>query len=484
MPVLSYKKSDIDRAQGSKSTSLSLSNFFTYSAPMVTLSWLGAPIHILQGIYAKYYGFSLVTLASVILFARLFDAVSDPLIGYFSDRYQRRRGTRKAFILVGGLLLVVSSYFLNVPVNQDVLGTPSHVSVAYFTCWFIAFYLAMTLFEIPHGAWASELALSSVDKSKIFSFRNVAGMVGMVCFYSIPLLPIFDTRDITPETLKVSVVAGGALMLPLLYLCLKHTPNGPSGNVNGVADLAVVVRAKSVKTTHRWVLLRSVIRNKPLLIFFSAFLAYGFAMGMWYSLIFFYVDGYLGLGEQFAQMFLLGFLVGIVATPGLCKLSINFGKKAVLAFAMLLLIASFIYASALVPGEAGFKELIILQIINVLGAVCMMTFAPAMLSEIVDYSAWKYRIDYTATYYAMFMFLAKFNVAVGGAIGLAIAGWYGFDATTTAQTTLGIRGLLIGLAGVPTFFIVIGFVLIVLSPINTRRHSIIRQRLDGRLSDA
>ena len=111
----------------------------------------------------------------------------------------------------------------------------------------------------------------------------------------------------------------------------------------------------------------------------------------------------------------------------------------------------------------------------------MMAFAPAMLSEIIDYNNLKYRIENTATYYALFTFLAKFNIAVGGALGLAIAGWYGLDATTTVQTSEGIVGLLFGMTWLPIFFIIIALVLIVLSPINNHRHGIIRRRLNARI---
>ena len=51
---------------------------------------LFAPTQILAGVYAKYYELSLVELASVSLLARLFDAVTDPLVGYWSDRVRER----------------------------------------------------------------------------------------------------------------------------------------------------------------------------------------------------------------------------------------------------------------------------------------------------------------------------------------------------------------------------------------------------------
>ena len=60
--------------------------------------------------------------------------------------------------------------------------------------------------------------------------------------------------------------------------------------------------------------------------------------------------------------------------------------------ALILLIISFLYASILTPEGSGFRELLVLQTINTVGGVCMMAFAPAMLSEIIDYSTLKYRV--------------------------------------------------------------------------------------------
>ena len=80
-----------------------------YSLPLLSLDFLVAPImSILQGIYAKYYGLELTAIASVLIIARVFDGVSDPLIGYWSDRMR----ARKPFVLAGGALFIVCAYFL------------------------------------------------------------------------------------------------------------------------------------------------------------------------------------------------------------------------------------------------------------------------------------------------------------------------------------------------------------------------------------
>ena len=67
-----------------------------YGAPSFAQAFIHGPaISVLQGIYAKFFGLSLQEIAFVILLSRIFDAVNDPIVGFLSDRYRARHGTRK-----------------------------------------------------------------------------------------------------------------------------------------------------------------------------------------------------------------------------------------------------------------------------------------------------------------------------------------------------------------------------------------------------
>ena len=188
-----------------------------YSLPLLSLYFLMGPIALLQGLYAKHFGLALTAIASVLLIARIFDAITDPIIGYCADRYYARHGNRHPFIVVGAVLFIISSWFLYVP--------PLDVSAGYFLGWFLAFYLAYTLFEIPHLAWGSELAGDSQEKNRVYALRSLFVFIGILLFYIMPLLPWFETNEFTPETLKWSVIVAGSLTLPLLYLSIKTVPN-------------------------------------------------------------------------------------------------------------------------------------------------------------------------------------------------------------------------------------------------------------------
>ena len=443
------------------SKKLSNSQCLAYALPVVSTAWLMAPMGVVQGIYAKYYGLPLTVIATVLLVARLFDAVSDPLIGYCADRYYQRKGSYRPFILSGGLLFVVISYCLYVPFEP--------VGTLYFAVCFVGFYFAWTLFEMPHLAWPSALAPGSEEKTRIYSFRNIASQAGWVLFYSVPLLPIFASREITPETLKVTVVAASFLMLIFLAVCLKT-------NFNETRSAVTTAQPTGLEKQSLKAVGLSMVGNKPLIIFFAAYFLMGISTGMWYSLIFLYVDVYLGLGEQFAKIFLIAFGIGIVATPLWYTLTMWRGKKQTLALAALLLVTCYLYNGFLVPGEADFVALLVLKGIQTLGFTCISIVAPAMLSEIIDYSNWKSGTENSATYFAVYTFFTKTGIAVSGALGLGIAGWYGFDAAASVQSEHSVLGLSLVISWLPAMFAMLGLVLILLSPINKRRHQIIERR--------
>ena len=371
---------------------------------------------------------------------------------------------------MGGLLMIVSGYFLYVPFSASIL---------YFSLCLFAFYLSYTLFDIPHNAWASELAQSASEKSIIFSFRSAGILFGLVLFYAIPLLPFFETRDITPETLKVSVITAGIMMVVFLAICIKYTPDGMQPSI-----LKEAPKSEDTSTVNRFDRLRaiyqSLIDNKPLCIFLASYISYGLGYGLWLGLVFLYVDSYLGIGELFAQVFLAAYIAGIIVTPIWCKTANKWGKKITMSLAFIFFIISFIYTGLLVPGEAGLRELLILKITNTLGASGILAIAPAMLSKIIDYSTWKSRNENTAIYYSLYAFLTKAGLAIGVAVGLAIADWYGFDATVTSQAAENVVGLLLAMVWLPVAFILSALVFTLLNPINSRRHKIIRRCLDVR----
>lgn len=463
---------------------ISLSLGLSYSLPIITTAFLTGALAVVQGIYSKYFGLPLSTIASILLLARVFDAVSDPLIGFYCDRYHARTGSRKPFILCGGLLLVISSYFLFIPVDLGKLSTlgsdtePTSVSAGYFLTWFIVFYFAWTLFEIPHLAWATEITNSSQEKSYIYSLRVATSWLGVLFFYAVPLLPIFETREFTPHSLSFSVIFAGSLMLLLLFICLKFTPNGyeirPKKDTRKCSDITIMARGK--------VFVYEIMANKPLLLFMAAFMASSIALtGMWFTLLFIYVDAYLELGDQFAQASLIALLVGLLMIGVWYAVTTRLGKKVTLALGLLFSGIGIVLTGFLAPNESGFLSLLLVMIFSYgIGITAIGALAPSLLADIIDYSHWKFGSDRSATYFSLFMMVSKMAVAIGGAIGLGIAGHYGFDPAADTYTTENITGLRLAIAWLPAGFVLCAMILFLVNPLTARRHALVRNRLEAR----
>ena len=454
----------------SADSSINTYQSISYVLPYIAVYMLMVPMNIIQGIYAKHYGLALTTLATIILLSRIFDAVSDPVIGYFSDRYRTKQGTRKPFVIAGSLMVILSGYFLYMP-KADV--TPFYAGF-----WIIAFYLSFTVFEIPHVTWPCDIAKSSRDKTKLYSFRTFGGYCGLSLFYCIPLLPLFDSNAITPETLKVTYIVVAIFTLPFLFQAMRAVPNGAP----------VVAKNRDAVRFFSWRVfkleVKGISKNKPFLIFVLAFVLGGFATGMWYGLIFIYVDVYLKMGDQFAEMFLIAFIVGLLMTPVWYQLALKTGKKWSWLLAMGLLMISFIFTGMLEPETTTFAQLLTLKILQTSGFVCLNIVTPAMLSEIIDYAHWKTGLDQSGTYFSLRVFFEKANLAAGMALGLAIAGWWGFNATALEHTEDSIAGLKLAISGIPSVIGFLSLVFVVLSPISERRHTVLRRRIDTRLARA
>lgn len=444
---------------------MQLKQNIAYGLAVVPAALMMAPLGIIPGVYAKHYGISLTTLAVIILISRLVDAVTDPLVGFCSDRFKARYHTRKPFVVAGIGLSVFCGYFLYVP--------PDDVTAFYIGFWMVAFYVAYTFFEISHLTWPSDIAKTSEEKTAIYSYRVLAFYAGLILFYSIPMLPFFESNEISPETLRATFFLAAGMAIPCVLLTIFCVPSTTSDAVAQPSSSTLVV--SSIRA------LGSEIKtNKPFFIFIGAFFCYGLANGMWYGLIFIYVDAYLGMGEQFAKIFLMAFITGILVTPLWYRLALKIGKKNVWSIAVMLLIFSFVFSAYLNPENASFSKLIVLKVVQTCGFICIGAVTPAMLSEIIDYSHWKSGTENNATYFSIKVFLEKTNIAVGGAFGLALAGWFGFNAANELHLAESVMGLKIGTGWLPTILALASLVFVRLSPIDERRHQIIRQQLDKR----
>jgi GPH family glycoside/pentoside/hexuronide:cation symporter len=448
-------------------TQPTLSNWqvLAFCSPSLALALLVFPVTLLPSIFAKYYGVSLVGLGVTLFALRAFDSITDVLIGHFSDRYRQRNGTRKPFVLAGGLLVLPCAYFLVNPPGGE-------VTVLSFTLWSAAFYLCYTLFNIPKFAWAGELTTVPQERTFIFSALAFVAKCSGLLIYTIPFLPFFETTEITPEVLRFAVAVGIVLMLPTLYLLVTVAPNG-------LPPTKKEAQVKSHRANFKEYLLILKL-NKPFQLFVVAYLFIGLGTGIYSGLLFLYIDVFLGLGEDFAKMSLIGLVAGLALTPVGYKLSVRLGKRSNWGLSVVLQLCAMLYASTLSPGEATLVDLIIIQMIIVFAGITMVIVAPAMLNDVIDYGSLNIDSGSRGVFMALYIFILKLEGALAVSLGLALAGWLGFDATATEQTTEGAFAIRFTMCWLPAGITALGLYFIAKYPLTDSHMAIIGRRLQQR----
>ena len=110
------------------------------------------------------------------------DAVTDPLMGYLSDRWYSCLGGRRPFLLLGGLLLGISVYILFSPPSLETTAT----KFAYLLAGFLFLNTAMTILSVPHMAIAAEITVEPDERSTLFAIRFACGNIGAIFGAGLP----------------------------------------------------------------------------------------------------------------------------------------------------------------------------------------------------------------------------------------------------------------------------------------------------------
>ena len=115
-------------------------------------------------------GLSAFWLGTIMIIPRLWDAISDPIIGHLSDNTRTRWGRRRPYILVGGIAVALSFVAMWwVPRGEWIRSIfPSDAAYNWFQLVYIligllVFFTACTVFEIPHGALGMEMSATTTN---------------------------------------------------------------------------------------------------------------------------------------------------------------------------------------------------------------------------------------------------------------------------------------------------------------------------------
>ena len=170
-------------------TPLSWQNGLSYGALGLPLAFVALPLYIiLPNHYAREWGVPLATLGWLLLGARLFDALIDPLLGRWCDRLYAQ--STRAVLRWGASAAVLLGLGFTALFFPPVSLAPSHSAglLVWAASALLLTYTAYSFLSISHQSWAARLGGDEVQRSHIVAWREALGLAGVVLASIVPVV--------------------------------------------------------------------------------------------------------------------------------------------------------------------------------------------------------------------------------------------------------------------------------------------------------
>ena len=378
-------------------------------------------------------GLSAFWLGFIMIIPRLWDAISDPVMGHLSDNTRSRWGRRRPYILVGGIAVALSFVAMWwVPRGEAIEAMfPSESAYNWFQLAFIlagllVFFTACTVFEIPHGALGMEMSKDYHERTRLFSAKSFLGnlfAMGTPWLIFLAGLEVFSGTggDLIDGMRYVSIfIACAVIPMSFWWFYSLKEPGFES--------------AREQKKSAFWKDMRTTTSNRSFLILVAIIftLAMGFNfVGLFnYYITIFYLFG----GDTAAAGKLLGIngtfwaITGLAAVFPLNWLSRNLGKSQTLLIAILLMCGA--QLAKIVCYQPSNPYLILIPTVLLSSGMLMFfTLGASMVGDICDEDELKTGTRSEGSYYSVYWWFIKMGTAFASFVTGILLVMTSFDET-------------------------------------------------------
>ncbi len=439
---------------------LSTSKVWLYGSLAFPLAILAYPLGIwLPRAYATDLGMPVAWVGVIITLAAVFDALSDPLVGYISDKRRMVLGRRKGWMTLGTPLLMLALYYLLNPTETS--------TIAYLAFWFISLRIGSTLVLIPYIAWGADISSEYHGRTRIVAVRQMFLILGLVVSAAIPGLVEMQYGDNT-----TAVMALSAYTVPVLVLLPALT----AAVLWRIPEASPDVHDRGSGFTNT---LRIMLQNKLFLRLVLIELLISGSEAFRNSLSLFFIEDYIGVSKP-ATLYILYFGMGLAAIPLWNRLARRFGKHRSLSAAIIVIATVNLAIFFLEPGQR--------QLFTLLFAIKGFCFAAsaylpyAMVADVIDLETMKTGSARSAGYISVLGVITKAALSMGG-LALLLLSVFDYDTSgKVASAPEGLYWLSFHYTIVPSIALVGALYLCWDWPLDAEQHSRIRRIIARRKS--
>ena len=387
----------------------------------------------------------------VSLVPRLFDAITDPIMGFISDNTKSKWGRRKQYVLLGAVIMGIS-FIIMWQLYKD--NTVDY-NFTYFLLWSLVFYVGLTIFSVPYVAMGYEMSNDFHERTNIMA---VAQFIGQWAWVIAPWFWVimddksfFESGEVAVRELAiwVGIICMVFAMIPAIFIKSKSTLNEKYDSItfkNILKSLHTIFilnfgQALKIKAFRKLCVATFLIFNA-----FNTVAAFTY-----FIIVFFLFNGATGPDGAWWWPTLFGSVGALVTTflviPVVTQMSKKIGKKKAFIVSQSVSIIGYIMLWFLfIPGKP-YLFLLALPFFS-FGIGGLFTLMMSMTADVIDLDELNTGKRREGVFGAIYWWMVKFGFGIAGGLSgviFSVIGWESGGATQSEEALFGLRLFFSGL---------------------------------------
>ncbi len=426
--------------------------------------------------YADVFGLSLGATGMLMLVTRVWDTVSDPMMGAIADRTNTRWGKYRPYLLWFAVPFAIAGCLL--------FTTPSWGESGRLVWAYVTYILMMTVYtgiNVPYGSMLGVMTDDSDEKTVFSSYRMffayAGSFIALGCWE--PLVKalsgtgadkILNAQVGWQHAMFVVAVASFCMFIVCFLMTREHIKSTPSASI--------------------WKDLRSLVRNKPWWLLTAAALCTNLFNTLRGSTAAFYFK-YL-IGEQaninlgfieflfFAGIFLsIGEVCNMIGVACAVPISNILGgkKPAFICSSIALIVFSIAFFYVPTASNVGYIWILVLQILTSFFTGVVSPLVWSMYADVADYSQAENGSSSTGLIFSSGSMAQKFGGAIAGSAVMWILAAFGLVSNAATQSDSAILGMKLAMSYFPAGVAAIMLLILLFYPLNKQKMKEIDEKL-------
>lgn len=422
---------------------------FAFGLGMLANQMFPAALGIFIVILIESLGFPGWMLGIIYFVPKLFDAITDPIMGFITDNTKSKWGRRRQYVLIGSIIMGLSFAFMWQLYSADSVN----YNFYYFLIWSLVFYLGLTIFSVPYVAMGYEMSDDFHERTEIMATAQLIGQLAWVIapwFWVIMYDPqFFPSTEIATRTLAVYVALGCSILaaMPAIFIKSKSTLN----------ENYEPLTLKNISTSFDQIIegfkdaLKIIPFRKLCIATFLIFNAFNTVAGFSFFIIkyFIFSDNPNNFGIWPTLFGSVGAIITTVAViPVVSRMSKSMGKKKAFIISQFISIIGYIlFWFLFVPGKP-YLFIFALPFFS-FGIGSLFTLMMSMTSDVIDIDELNTGKRREGIFGAIYWWMVKFGLAIAGLLSGLILSFVEFNSGADTQSFQSMFELRLFFSGIP-----------------------------------